>query len=263
MAPRESGTPDDPFYVGYLTAPPGVARRMRRVAVALALSAIVAAALLAAATGPFAPSSFEFATEREYDGSVEEFPYPVLLVRVPQAASPFGEIDRVPLVAPGKHGAAPLAAGLDGARVRLRGKRIFREGRTMVEVVPGSIARFAERAPAEAPLPASQVEDLGSATLAGEIVDSKCFLGVMNPGELEVHRACAIRCISGGIPPMLFVRDTAGRVAHLLLVSAAGEPIGRELLDLVARPVRVTGRLERRDNLFYLYADVASYELIR
>jgi hypothetical protein len=31
--------------------------------------------------------------------------------------------------------------------------------------------------------------------------------------------------------------------------------VGRGLLDLVARPVSVTGRLERRDDLFYLYAD--------
>ena len=77
----------------------------------------------------------------------------------------------------------------------------------------------------------------------------------MNPGRLEVHRACAIRCISGGVPPLLYARDASGREGQILLVSRAGAPVGRELLDLVARPVMVTGRLERRDDLFYLYAD--------
>jgi len=31
---------------------------------------------------------------------------------------------------------------------------------------------------------------LGAATLRGEIVDSKCFLGIMKLGEKTVHRAC-------------------------------------------------------------------------
>jgi hypothetical protein len=56
---------------------------------------------------------------------------------------------------------------------------------------------------------------LGTQTLIGEIVDSKCYLGVMNPGALIPHRACAIRCISGGIPPVLLVRQS-DRSAALL-----------------------------------------------
>jgi len=50
----------------------------------------------------------------------------------------------------------------------------------------------------DSPLPSTS---LGTQTLVGEIVDSKCFLGVMNPGQLTTHRACAIRCISGGVRP--------------------------------------------------------------
>ena len=264
LAPERPSRLEDAFYVGYLPAPPVVVRRMRRLVVVLVSAAGLAAAVLGASTGPFSPSLFEFATEREYQGAIETSPYPILLVRGDGRASPLGEIERIPLVAPGKHGADPLVAGSGAAPVHLRGKRIFREGRTMVEIVPGSIA---PASPAEtartAGGPASRVEDLGSATLVGEIVDSKCFLGVMNPGQLEVHRACAIRCISGGIPPMLFVRDALGRVAHLLLVSSSGEKVNRDVLDLVARPVRITGRLERRDDLFYLYADPGTYERVR
>jgi hypothetical protein len=77
----------------------------------------------------------------------------------------------------------------------------------------------------------------------------------MNPGRLEVHRACAIRCIAGGIPPMLFARDEHGGEAHLLLLDAQGRPVNDRVLGVVGRPIEVEGRLERRDELFYLYAD--------
>ena len=126
----------------------------------------------------------------------------------------------------------------------------------MIEVVEGTISRAS--IPGE-PIPASAIEDLGTWTLSGEIVDGKCFLGVMNPGRLDVHRACAIRCISGGIPPLLYARDASGREAQIVLVSSTGAPVNGDVLDVVALPVSVTGRLERRDDLFYLYADPKEY----
>jgi hypothetical protein len=236
---------------------------MRQVVLALAIGAPLVAAALALGTGPFAPSSFEFGTERDFAGRIEARPYPVLVAHGSEDGVPFVELTRIALVAPGKHGADPLVTAFDGRRVKLRGTRIHREGQTMVEVVPGSIVPDDPAGRNESLPPASRITDLGETTVSGEIVDSKCFLGVMNPGNLEVHRACAIRCISGGIPPMLYARDASGREAHLLLVSAEGKPVNREVLDLVARPVRITGRLERRDDLFYLYSDPGRYEPLR
>jgi hypothetical protein len=246
------------FFVGYLPVPGGTGRRMRRVALALVAVLAVAAAVLVAATGPFDRSLFEFDKVRDYRGTIEAHPVPALVVLDRDAKSPFGEVRRFPLVARGKHGAASIVEAFDGTAVTLKGKRIARGDREMIEVIEGSVARSA--AP-EAPAPASKVEDLGSWTFSGEIVDGKCFLGVMNPGRLEVHRACAIRCISGGVPPLLYARDASGREAQILLVSATGAPVGRDLLDLVARPVVVTGRLERRDDLFYLYADPNAFRM--
>jgi len=89
----------------------------------------------------------------------------------------------------------------------------------------------------------------------GEIVDGKCFLGVMNPGATKVHRACAVRCISGGAPPILWVRDRAGAEAYLTLTGEDGRPVGPEILDVVAEPVEVTGRVERVGDRWYLRAD--------
>jgi hypothetical protein len=246
----------DDFFVGYLPVPERTARRMKRAAFALVLVAIVVAAGLAAATGPFDRARFDFARATTWRGTIELRPVPVLVSRAESPGAGLAPLVRYPLVAPGKHGAADLTAAFDGVAVRLSGKRIEREGTTMVEIVPGTIERDERALPADGtPAPASRIDDLGPATVTGEIVDSKCFLGVMNPGRLEVHRACAKRCIAGGIPPMLFARDAAGRESDLLLVDAQGRPINDRILGLVGRTVTLTGRLERRDDLRYLYVE--------
>jgi hypothetical protein len=58
---------------------------------------------------------------------------------------------------------------------------------------------------------------LGEVDLVGEIVDSKCYLGNMNPGNGKVHRDSAVRCLSGGIPPVFATNDFNGSPAVLLL----------------------------------------------
>jgi hypothetical protein len=53
---------------------------------------------------------------------------------------------------------------------------------------------------------------------------------------------------------MLYTRDAQGNEIHALLVDQDGAPINERVLDLIAVPVHVRGRLERRDGLHYLYA---------
>jgi hypothetical protein len=85
--------------------------------------------------------------------------------------------------------------------------------------------------------------DFGDRTLSGEIVDAKCYLGVMNPGEGTPHRDCAGVCIRGGIPPLLAVRSTAGNTALVTLVDANDGPANDLAAPLAGRPVTVSGRL--------------------
>ena len=94
-------------------------------------------------------------------------------------------------------------------------------------------------------------------------MDSKCFLGVMNPGQLTPHRACAIRCISGGVPPVLLVRQKDGPAIYLLLVSSDGKPVNKQVLDLVAEPLEITGEVERQGELLILRTDPAMYRRLR
>ena len=81
----------------------------------------------------------------------------------------------------------------------------------------------------------------------------------MKPGNLKPHRACAVRCISGGVPPVLLTRDPEGYASYYVLASAEGEAVHADVLDLVAEPVQITGRVALRDGLRYLYADPETY----
>jgi hypothetical protein len=121
----------------------------------------------------------------------------------------------------------------------------------MIEVVPGSAEELAGAGAA------AQPEALGVRTLRGEIADSKCHLGVMNPGRRKVHRDCALNCIAGGIPPVLLLERAEGGAQVVLLVGPEGQALGPALLPLVAVPVEVTGALERSDDLYVLRADLS------
>jgi len=241
------------FFVGYLPAqPPSIARRVRSAVLAGLALALGSALVMVRSQSPYADSHFDFGTERPFTGAIEERPAPALWVG--PASAPDGHL----LVAPGKHGAAKLVAGLDGRTVTLQGKLIWRGGISMIEVVPGSL-RPAAAAAATPPA----VERLGRLALRGEIVDGKCYLGVMNPGEGKVHRDCAVRCISGGAPPLLAVWDEEAPVRLVSLAGSQGESIHAQLLDYVAEPVTVEGDLIRHGDRYSLLADLATLRRAR
>jgi hypothetical protein len=223
------------FYVGYLPIPPGLKKTIRRVIVGLGVVAVMTAAVLIAGQHPFAAGTFEFQQYRDFRGILLSGPYAALAIPG----------DGVPwlLVGQGKHGVGDLRS-LDGREVNLKGERIFRGQDHMIELQSGTL-----RAGEPRDLTATTV-DLGEVQLTGEIVDSKCYFGVMNPGNGKVHRDCAVRCISGGVPPAFLVRDAKGQTATLLL--ANWKPA---LLDHIAEPLTIRGRLTRSSGRLTLHAE--------
>ncbi len=165
----------DEFYIGYArTAPPRTARWIRRAIIAAVCSATGISALLVWQQRPFAAAIFDHGQPRTFSGVVRERPFP------------HAELDggqRALLVAPGKHGAAELMRGFDGRRLDFSATRIQRDGELMLEALPGSL-----RAMVSEPDREPKWTDAGRVELHGEIVDTKCYLGVMNPGEGKVHR---------------------------------------------------------------------------
>ena len=256
LAPAASAAPlgerEDEFYVGYLPqAPPQSARLVRRVVIGLFGLFALTAGGLAYLQMPFEDGVFEFGQVRSYEGRLSLAPLPLLWLAEPAPRA-------LLLVGQGKNGAAAALAGHEEKRIRVSGSLIARQGLEMLEVLPDSATELpaaAETAAGAAPPP---IEQLGRHRLQGEIVDSKCHLGVMKPAAGKPHKACAILCLRGGAPPLFVVRDNGRVVLQLLLVGAAGEALGPEILDRVAEPVEITGELEREGGLLRLRAAAAA-----
>jgi hypothetical protein len=250
-----SPEPSDPFYVGYNARMPATfARRVRGAAAALLALAVLLPLLLIAAQGRFSSGAFEFDRTRVLEGRLAEFPYPALDV----------DADGAPpasywLVGPGKHGAAALVRGLDGRRVRVRGSLIERDGEKMLQLVPGEI----EIVGAPAATKPSSIVRIRTVTVVGELVDSKCHLGVMKPGEGPAHRDCAVRCLLGAVPPMISVRNAPDVPSRLALVREDGGPLFSDFSALAGRPLAIRGTLVGQGSRRFLAANVDDAKMIR
>ncbi len=100
----------------------------------------------------------------------------------------------------------------------------------------------------------SPVMNRGIRTLRGEIIDPKCYFGAMNPGQGKPHLSCAVRCISGGIMPVLKYQE-GNKTRYAVLVGMNGEKINMALLNRIGLPVEVKGNLSTMGNWDILKAD--------
>jgi hypothetical protein len=118
-----------------------------------------------------------------------------VLTRAPYPAI-VSDRGRMWLVAPGKFGAEQLLSGVSDGGVTLDGSLIERGRHRMLEILPGTVHVTSDTVSAKAASSAEvsrqnphtlavpdSVSPATSVILRGEIVDSKCFLGVMNPGQ--------------------------------------------------------------------------------
>ena len=239
------------FFVGYLPFPDGLRSFQRRVVLAIALLFGSVSVVVGASQRPLGSGVFAYGVDSRIEGLLRLDPVPSLWMPLGSSdASTAKPFEVVPLVGVGKHGAAPEILALAGRHVRAGGSWIRRGAERLFEI------HRAELLPGEA-RPALAGARLGSVTLAGEIVDSKCYLGVMKPGVGKSHKDCAIRCISGGSPAALVARSQRGEVAVFWLVAPDGRPLGRELLDIVAEPVEIAGELAMVGGRSILVADRA------
>lgn len=249
--------PPDDFFVGYHPAAPGdLGRWLRRLTILLLTAVTLTAVAVASSQSTQPETVYAYGEPTTWTGRIRERPYP-MLVTEDQA----GPVSHVHLSRQGKFGARDPLRGRDGEYVSLRGVRIARGNRTMAELVPGSIV--SGPTPPGAPGPVPVVEDLGRRTLTGEVVDSKCFLGAMNPGILQTHRGCAIRCLNGGILSLFVVRGPGESEWELILVDPDGAPVAADIFALAGLQVRLTGQVQREDDLFFFKVDPTTYEIAR
>jgi hypothetical protein len=246
-----SPEPSDDFYIGYdPTMTPRLARRIRAAAAVLLALAVLLPLVLIAAQGRFGDGVFEYGRTRTVVGQLVEFPYPAIDVAGSAPASYW-------LVGPGKFGAAALVRGLDGRTVRARGSLIERGGEKMLQLAgPDGIETLGAQSETKPSLPVR----IRTVTVVGELVDSKCHLGVMKPGEGPTHRDCAVRCLLGAVPPMISERGTRARLA---LVNEDGRPFFSDFSALAGRPLSVRGTLVIQGARRFLEAGLDDIEIIR
>jgi len=242
---RSRDTDSSEFYIGYRSrAPIGIARFVRFVAVAVVSGIAFLALSIAVSHARSDRGYYEFGLQRQFEGVLLEDPLPMLRIGRGQDGG-----QCFPLVAGGKMGAGPLIAGKQGCRVRFVGSLVYRDGITMIEMNdPDSL--FVETKH-DALEKSGRALRLGHVTLSGELVDTKCYFGVMRPATGKVHRACAIRCLDGGVPPGLLVRSQDGASQIVLLAGEEGASLQFDV-QWAALSVRATGLLEFHDGVYVL-----------
>jgi hypothetical protein len=242
------------FYIGWMAKAPKVfAKHVKKVLFFLFFLALVVAYLLSTKQKKFSTANFEFGKTTEVKGVYYNSPVPMLKVFDKDSLS-----ITLPLVGYGKHGAETAImelekeknVSLNGKEVTLKGTLIYGDGKTLLQVDKNenpiiNIGAVSTVQPDQ--------KDMGTKTILGEIIDPKCYFGVMKPGEGKVHRDCAIRCILGGIPPVLHVQNEKGESNYYLIVGPNGEKMNEAVQDIVAEPVSIEAKVVQQDDWIILY----------
>ena len=242
------------FYIGWKAkAPKSFAKHVKKVLLILFPVALIVAYLLSTSQKKFSTAIFEYGKLTEVKGIYYNNLVPMLKVFDKNNLS-----ISIPLVGYGKHGAETAimelekekGVSLNGKEVTLKGTLIYGDGKTLLQVDKNDNPIVNIGAESTVQL---QQKDLGIQTIRGEIVDPKCYFGVMKPGEGKVHRDCAIRCILGGIPPVLHVQNERGESNYYLIVGPNGEKLNEVVQDIVAEPVSIEARVVQQDDWIILY----------
>lgn len=242
------------FYIGWMPkTPKSFAKYVKKVLLILVPVALIVAYLLSTNQKKFSTANFEYGKLTEITGIYYNNPVPLVKVYDKNR-----EPITIPLVGYGKHGAETAImeienerkTSLNGKELTLKGTLLYGDGKTILQIDKndkpvinigsGSTFSVIER-------------DLGTQTIRGEIVDPKCYFGVMKPGEGKVHRDCAIRCILGGIPPVLHVQNEKGESNYYLIVGPNGEKMSDAVQDVVAEPVSIEAKVVQQDDWVILY----------
>lgn len=239
-----------PHFVGWLPMPRAFARFLLPVAAGVIVGLVAVAATVA--SGRRSPGRGVWEDRpTTFVGIAYAEPYPTL--RVP-GDNPGDPPASVLLVGEGKFGAADRVRPHDGRPVRVTGTLLRRDGWRMLELAStGDGVRPVDLPEPElAGLRRPPPRTRGRVTLRGEIVDSKCYLGAMKPGDGRTHRGCALLCLKGGVPPLLVSRAGGGSRSIYLLASESRGPAHERLLNLAGLPVVVEGGVESLDDLSVL-----------
>jgi hypothetical protein len=253
----------DEFYIGWMDdAPRSFTGTVKKYVVVLVPIVIILGLSLALSQKKFGTGKFEFGTLTEVKGIYSNTPVPNLKVVNGKDIWGGENYITVPLIGYGKLGADGIIANLEkekntslqGKEVTLKGTLLYNDGKLLLQIDGNDkpLLSVAESSDANA---VSKAKELGVLDVKGEIVDPKCFFGVMKPGEGKPHKDCAIRCILGGMPPVLKAEDENGKENYYLIVGENGEKMNEAVQDFVASPVQLHAKAVLYDDWIVLYVN--------
>lgn len=206
-----------------------------------------------------AKSFFITDNQPKYEGTLIASPFPALRTMVGKDEYGNPIIKTYPLVNAWKFGADDAVASFlsknnKDAIVQIQGTTLNRDDVTAIELSDeeASISLSSNKNI----FPTLTIQSLGDTILEGQIIDPKCYLGAMNPGEGKPHRDCAIRCIEGGIMPMLTYQTKEGKIKYAVLLGSNGEKINQQISYAVAEPITIKGKMMQIDDWNFLLVDV-------
>jgi hypothetical protein len=239
----------DEFFVGYFPeAPTETSSIIRKVIIGIGIAVVIIGFLLVYSQREFSASSFEYGEYKSVEGYLFKGPVPHIKVPVPDAEGKT-EFNSILLVSFGKMGAGSTLNGfenqlgdLDGKFIRITGQKIHGHGKALLQIEENAMPEILNR-PVDGIV--SGIDETGGVSLQGEIVDPKCYFGVMKPGEGKPHMSCAIRCISGGIPPVFYSVDEE---EYYLVLDENLQPANQRVTGMVGYEVSLTGRMGKLDD---------------
>ncbi|AXT19120.1 hypothetical protein D7030_14150 [Flavobacteriaceae bacterium AU392] len=252
---------EDDFYVGYLDNTSTKTKKTTRLFVVFSLLGLIAIASIFALTqNTFKNSTFELTTSTKITGVYHEMPYPMLKVKTAE-----NTYKNILLLGFGKSSANPFlekirskTPKLSGSILSIEGNLIYYNGKTLLQITNDEKISLVEKTnPNRLP----KVEQVANnMEFKGEVIDPKCYFGVMKPGKGKIHRSCAALCIAGGIPPVLATNDENNISEYYLITDKKGNPIHKDILPYIGKPSLINGKVVRVEDWYQLQIDVNSIQ---
>ena len=220
----------DEFYVGYLPMPDGHRKFITTLLFTLFLWFAGMAFIIVTTMREPGFARWETGAIKHWTGTLVAKPYPLLIPDDTNSPAIF-------VVSMGKHGAQDRLKDSFGKHVTLAGYELNRDGRLLIELDDAQSAIEIDSSATSAEQEPQLIESI---KLTGEIVDGKCYLGAMKPGDGIGHKACATLCIRGGLPPMFAAQTEKGSTIYYLLQIDGSTEYSEESLGLVGQRVQIS-----------------------
>ena len=255
----------DPFFIGWMKKTPKSYTQVVRPFLILLFPLVLLVALLmnfGRRPAENASAIYEFGELTTLEGVLVNKPVPMLQIN--QKRKGKEDFEHLLLVDAFKFGAANTIDAMEtkaitsliNKSIQLKGTLSHFEGKRVLELTEGAAAYIGLSK--STPTAAVVKRPLGNKKLRGEIVDSKCFFGVMKPGSGKTHKSCAVRCLSGGVPAIFKSAKNRGEQEYYLLLGENGESINQDLLAYTADHIQLKGEIFQMANWKIIHTSPSS-----